>query len=274
MTTSLFFQETGTANMPTVVFLHGGGGAGWMWQPQLDALSNEFHCLVPDLPGHGRSTTKSAFTIQEAAVQVAALIQQQAHGGKAVVVGLSLGAQVVVQLLATAPTCVESAIISSALLHSVGPKWLYSLSMLRWTYWLGVTPFKNMAWYTRLNMRSAAGIPDAYFAQFNADYQNMTADIFAHITHENMHFRLPTGLDNATMPVLVVVGKREYGIMQQSARELAAALPNARSIMVEVGRTTAENHNWNLNNPDLFTHMVHAWATTQSLPSGAHFLPL
>ena len=46
---ALYIQETGSVTTPTIVFLHGGGGAGWMWQPQIDQLS-DFHCLVPDLP--------------------------------------------------------------------------------------------------------------------------------------------------------------------------------------------------------------------------------
>jgi pimeloyl-ACP methyl ester carboxylesterase len=261
----LFIQEAGPADAPTLIFLHGGGGAGWMWAAQIEALANDFHCLVPDLPGHGRSD-RMAFTIEDAAQQIENLILKRAHHGTAAVVGLSLGAQVLVQLLATAPQVVNRALISSALLHPVGMAWLSSPSMLRWTYRLGVAPFKGSAWYTRLNMRSAAGVPDRYFTQFNEDYQRMTADSFAQITSQNMRFSLPTGVKQAVMPVLVVVGQREYKVMQQSARELVAALPNARGLIVDVGHTMAENHNWNLNAPELFTRLVRAWMTDQALP--------
>lgn len=266
MDSSLFTQETGPANAPTLVFLHGGGGAGWMWEPQIEVLSREFHCLVPDLPGHGRSAGM-AFTIVAAARHVADLIQTRAHGGRATVIGLSLGAQVLVQLLATAPQVVERAFVSSAMVRPLGAAWLSSPALLRWTYHLGVTPFKRWSWYTRLNMRSAAGVPDAYFAAFNEDYQRMTAQSFADITSENMRFRLPAGLKEAKTPVLVVVGKREYQAMHQSARDLVAALPHARGVVVDAGRSLAENHNWNLNAPDVFTQLVRAWVSDQPLPS-------
>ena len=109
---ALYVDEHGPADAPTIVFLHGGGGAGWMWTPQVEALSSEFHLLVPDLPEQGRSTDGGQFTMASAAAQVADLVRTQSHGGRAHVVGLSEGAQVAVQLLADAPEVVLSAIAS------------------------------------------------------------------------------------------------------------------------------------------------------------------
>jgi pimeloyl-ACP methyl ester carboxylesterase len=59
---ALYIQESGPATAPTVVFLHGGGGAGWMWQPQIEQLG-DYHCLVPDLPEQGQSVNEKPFTI-------------------------------------------------------------------------------------------------------------------------------------------------------------------------------------------------------------------
>src|SRR5512141_1673262 len=109
----LFTLECGPADASTLVFLHGGGGAGWMWKPQLAHFTN-YHCLVPDLPEHGQSAAIGPLTVPFAAEKVAELISAKAHGGKAYVVGLSLGAQVLVSLLSQAPERVEKAVISSA----------------------------------------------------------------------------------------------------------------------------------------------------------------
>jgi pimeloyl-ACP methyl ester carboxylesterase len=65
------------------------------------------------------------------AEKVTELILHQGQGGKAFVVGLSEGARVAVQLLATTPERVEKAVISSALLlpiPSLG--WLSSPALL------------------------------------------------------------------------------------------------------------------------------------------------
>ncbi len=106
---SLFYEEYGPSTAPTIVFLHGGGVSGWMWRPQIDHFKEDYHCLVPDLPEQGKSTDGTPFSIQNSAEQIAELIKNHAHDGKAHVVGLSAGAQVVVALLHHTPECVDRA---------------------------------------------------------------------------------------------------------------------------------------------------------------------
>jgi 2-succinyl-6-hydroxy-2,4-cyclohexadiene-1-carboxylate synthase len=56
MSTPWPFQSLGDSQDPTLVFLHGFLGRGADWLPVAGALSAEFHCLLPDLPGHGANT--------------------------------------------------------------------------------------------------------------------------------------------------------------------------------------------------------------------------
>lgn len=266
MTLKIQAVEAGQNHATTLVFLHGGGGAGWMWQPQVAALAERYHCLVPDLPEHGNSRATGPFTMNGAAESVADLIARRAHDGRTHVIGLSLGAQVTVALLASAPERLMSAIVSSALLRSLPGSGLMTPGVLRWTYRLSTGPLRNSAWYARLNMKRVAGVPEAYFPQFFDEFRHITADTFAHIMTANMQFRLPAGLDRAKLPVLVVVGKKEYGVMQESARDLVVALPDARGVIIDAGRTLAENHNWNMHAPDLFNRMVQAWVDKTPLP--------
>ena len=115
---SLYFQEYGSNSAPTIVFLHGGGVSGWMWQPQIEQLS-DYHCIVPDLPEQGDSVDGTPFTIQGSAEKIADLIRTRAHNGKAHVVGLSEGAQITLALLSLAPELIDHAIISSALVRPI-----------------------------------------------------------------------------------------------------------------------------------------------------------
>src|SRR5512146_2791284 len=172
MMTTLAFQSSGEENEKTILFLHGGGVAGWMWDPVVARLP-EYHCLVPDLPEHGRSRDVGPFTMQLAADQAAALVREQAKGGKAVVVGLSEGAQVVVQMLATAPQVIERALVSSALLlPMLGSRWL-TQGLIAWMFRLSVPPFRSSDWWMRLNMKYAAAIPEGFFPQYKANFQAM-----------------------------------------------------------------------------------------------------
>ncbi len=143
----LFFKEYGADREQTIVLLHGGGGAGWMWQPQIERLT-DYHLLVPDLPEHGQSRDIQPFTFAAAAAQVAEFIKTQAHGGRAHIVGLSLGAQTTVQLLSWSPDVIDHAVVSGALVRSIPGVGL--TRVMTQLYW----PFRNAAWLIRANMKS------------------------------------------------------------------------------------------------------------------------
>jgi pimeloyl-ACP methyl ester carboxylesterase len=264
----LSFRQFGSPGGTTIVFLHGGGAGAWMWKPVIKRLP-EFHCLAPDLPEHGESRHISPFSMELAVRFVAELIQAHAPGGQVVVVGLSEGAQVAVQMLASAPSLIEKAMISSALLKPLpGMGWMSSRTFLAWTYRLFVSPLRNQNWWIRLNMKYSAGIPDEFFDDFKKSFRGMSETGFINLMIANQRFRLPAGLQRANMPVLVLAGKREYAAMRQSAKALVAALPSAKGGMINLGKgsSLAQEHNWALYAPDIFARTVRAWVHGSALP--------
>jgi pimeloyl-ACP methyl ester carboxylesterase len=104
---------------PTIVFLHGTVLAGSAWTAQIAALGDTFHCLAPDLPGHG-SAMDAPFTIDAAVDRVVGLIEREAHGGRAILVGLSLGGYVAMALAARSPERVAGLAIAGATADPVG----------------------------------------------------------------------------------------------------------------------------------------------------------
>ena len=71
------------------MFVHGIRLSRKMWLPQMEILSDQFRVIALDLPGHG-ALVETPFTLESAAKQIADVIDQAA-GGRALVVGLSLG---------------------------------------------------------------------------------------------------------------------------------------------------------------------------------------
>jgi pimeloyl-ACP methyl ester carboxylesterase len=263
----LHIYEQGPDITPSIVFLHGGGGGSWMWQPQFEALPG-FHILAPDLPEHGQSADIKPFSIQDSVTRVAELIRTRAHGGKATVVGLSEGAQIALALLACEPLLIQSAIVSSALVRPIPGASLLTPGLIKSTIKWFVEPFRNIDWWIRLKMKYSSGVPEKYYPQFKQDFQNLSADQFTHVIVENQRFRLPGGLNRVSIPILVVAGKHEYSVMRQSVKDIATAIPTAKGYLVAHPKklSLAEEHNWNLTAPDVFTQMVRAWITGQPLP--------
>jgi pimeloyl-ACP methyl ester carboxylesterase len=104
---------------PTIIFLHGTRLTGASWAAQVAALGDEFHCLTPDLPGHGTAEAVP-FTIETAAAAVADLIDREAHDRRAILVGLSLGGYVAMALAARWPERVVGLAISGSTAEPVG----------------------------------------------------------------------------------------------------------------------------------------------------------
>lgn len=265
----LHFKSYHDESPNTLLFLHGGGGAGWMWQPVVDRLP-EFHCLVADLPEHGGSMQVKPFSMALAAQKAADLIREQAHGGKAVVIGLSEGAQVAVQMLAAYPEVMEKAMISSALLLPMpGAKMYSSRGLISALFKMSVPPFRNNDWWIKLNMKYAAGIPDEFYPQFKANFQEMPESQFVNLMVANQTFRMPEGIDNAKVPVLIVCGSHEYKAMKDSAKALASNLESSQVYQINLGKDSslANEHNWAMTAPQAFAYTVRNWLSEQPLPT-------
>ena len=80
----------GPPDAPAIVFVHGTRLTGAMWVAQQLALADEFRTIALDLPAHGTHAA-DPFTLDGAADALSASIREHASGGRAVVVGLSLG---------------------------------------------------------------------------------------------------------------------------------------------------------------------------------------
>ena len=122
----IHYREYGTDNQALMLFLHGGGVSGWMWERQAEYFSRDYHCIIPDLPGHGSSPPQAGrFSMHDCAVSIIELIRAKAEDKPVTLIGFSLGAQVIVQLLSLEPGLAHAAIINSALT-------VPNPSMIRW----------------------------------------------------------------------------------------------------------------------------------------------
>jgi len=266
----LYFESYGPEDARSIVFLHGGGVGGWMWRAVVKNLQTDFHCLVPDLPEQGRNIQAGdgPYSTDGAADRIAAFIRSQGHAGRASVVGLSEGAQVVVALLSRSPDLIDHAVSSSAILRGLWMNRLVTPGVIRWTHRLFMAPLKNQDWWIRMNMHGSAGIPDEYYGDFKRDFQEITEESLTHLMAASLNYRLPAGLEKANVPVLVVVGSKEYRAMKLSALDLLKVLPKARGVMVNLGEgsTLAKEHNWAVTAPELFSATVGAWIEDRPLP--------
>jgi pimeloyl-ACP methyl ester carboxylesterase len=254
--TFLAIRETGEADLPTVVLLHGVGGNGSMWNGLMAGLP-DYHCLAPDLPGHGRSRAIPWASRAESARLVAQLIEERATGGTAHVVGLSLGGSIALELLATRPDLLDHVIVDGCgVVRSpiAGPMKI-GVSV--------ISPFLRFAPVARLIGRAFGVRPGDGLDDFVAQMQAVDARSFRRAFADANDTRLTPPLLEAPCPTLLVAGERELRHVRASNRLLSERMPHAEARMMP-----GASHGWGpAQFTDIHRRMIEAWIAGRPLPS-------
>jgi magnesium chelatase accessory protein len=84
---------------PTVLLIHGSGGASHSWRDVAPLLAQDFDVIVPDLPGHGFSSRgrRSALTLPAVAAALGELLRAL-EAAPALLVGHSAGAAIAAEM--------------------------------------------------------------------------------------------------------------------------------------------------------------------------------
>lgn len=252
---TLYWQDDGDVSAPTIVFLHGFGVSSWMWTEQVAALRERYRCISIDLPGNGKSHKLPWLSLADSAAQVAALIESHVDGGRAHIVGLSLGGYVALNLLANHPEWVESLIVSgintapmknAALLTRLVPP---MFKVMQWG------PFA--AWQGRLMQ-----IPSEVIPLFVEDTRALNPSTVQRVYEEVLTFELPSALAQRKQPVLAVAGEKEVAEVLKGLAAFTRTIPTATTAIAPNA-----HHTWNAEYPDLFNAMIHDWIAHQTLPT-------
>jgi pimeloyl-ACP methyl ester carboxylesterase len=228
-----------------------------MWLRQVQGLSDAFRVIAPDLPGHGE-LAHLPFTFAAGTDALAALIGAEA-GGRAVVVGLSLGGYIAIELAARHPDLVAGLVLSGCSVNFVGPLGLYlkAVSTLMRRGWLSQS--KAQAERKTRRMFSAA-LADVEEAQLAAGvYPEALGPAFAEMAGRD--YTIP--LASYPGPGLLLNGEKDRPSRRGAARFLAAMKHGQLEVIPGAG------HACNLDDPDAYNRAVRGFLVGTVLPSGA-----
>lgn len=233
-----------TRPLQKILLVHGGASSNRMYADVIPLLNERgYHLLLPDLPGHGRTRLaavteeKRVFSFSGAVSGLADLIQesQASLPGHLTAVGISLGGQVVLELLSKHPELVQSAIVSGASVHPPDEEAAWEVPRL---------PLDNPRWMKILQEDvELMGMENAQAVQ-----EQSFGFTFDSATDENRSFP----------PTLVLVGENDVAMAQRDFADLVLKLKkrNGRSS----GRRLAGAwHNHSIDVPELFATVVDAW---------------
>lgn len=244
----------GDTDKPLLVLLHGGGVSSWMWDDQVKYFNN-YKCLVPDLPGHGKSNDGYNFSIRDTAKQISTIIEEHKAGQQVTVIGFSLGAQVLISMLSEINNLIDKAVIISA---SIKPLPLPRITAKIATWML---PLARIKAFSRIQAKYMY-LNDRYFNDYYQETKCISKETFFKVMYENMSFSLPKGFESTHSRILVLIGKKENSIIKRSLADILESNKNCSGIVIP-----GVGHGISLHSPEYFNELVENWLENEKIPN-------
>ena len=214
------FHEYGAGHKETILLLHGGGLSWWNYREAAEKLQGKYRVILPILDGHAGSD-RPFTTIEDNASEILSFIDQRLGGPVLLIGGLSLGGQVLLEMLSRrrdlcSYALVESAAVLPARLTNalIAPAFGSSYGLIR------NRSFAKMQ-FQSLHIKAEL-FEDYYRDTCQIKKQDMIAFMKA-----NTSYALKDSFRDTAAKVHVFVGEKETGEILRSADAICRALPSA-----------------------------------------------
>ena len=249
---SIAYSEQGNGDIP-LVLLHGFPLDKRMWEPQVQALSNEFRIITPDLRGQGESQVPSGPYIMEIIADDIKLLCDSLNLQQVVLGGFSMGGYVAFSFYRSYPERV-----SSLMLFDTRPqpdsqdakKGRLDMAQLAEQEGAGVIAERLIP--RLLSPDTVANRKDVVDKVNTMITQSDVKGIAANLRGMALRGDSSDLLPNINVPTLIVVGDQDAITPPEEARSMASIIPNAT--LVEI---SGAGHLSNMENPDEFNHAIH-----------------
>ena len=212
--------EYGKENRDVIMLLHGGGLSWWNYRSEAELLQDRCHVVLPVLDGHAGSDADFV-SIEENARRLLSLIDREYGGTVLCIGGLSLGAQVLTEMLSQRGDICRFALIESA---SVIPSPVTgALIGPTFSSTYGLIQSKRFARLQFRYLRIREDLFEEYYRDtVEISRANMTAFLKASTAYE-----MKPELRSCRACVRIAVGGKEQQGVLRSARRLHEALPGS-----------------------------------------------
>ena len=205
------YIEYGKEHNEVIILLHGGGLSWWNYREVAEKLASNYHIILPILDGHAQSDADFT-TIEDNAAEIINFINEKYSGSVLLIGGLSLGGQILLEILAQRTNICQYALIESA--RIVPSKVTYAMIKPAFgsCYWM----IKHK-WFSKLQFKSLR-IKQELFEDYFQDTCSICKSNMIAFLEENAMYYIKPSIRNCSTKVHVVVGEKENKAIQKSAK--------------------------------------------------------
>ena len=214
------YIEYGDANKDAIILLHGGGFSWWNYREIAETLSSDYHIILPILDGHAESNDDFS-TIEDNAARIISFIDEHLGGSVLLIGGLSLGGQILLEILSQRKNICRYALVESALV--IPSKFTYSMIKPAFGSCYGLIKHR---WFAKLQFRSYR-IKQELFEDYFRDTCGISKQNMISFLQANSLYSVKESLKESCSKVSIFVGEKENNAMQKSASIIHNALPGS-----------------------------------------------
>lgn len=214
------YKEYGSDNKEVIILLHGGGLAPWNYYEEANLLKEKFHIIIPILDGHSGSN-RNFTSIEENARFIINYIDQKFGGQVLLIGGLSLGGQILVEMLSQRKDICKFAIVESALVLPMQA----TAKLVKLTFSL-CYPLIKKRWFARLQFNSLH-IKSVFFEKYFRDSVAISKDNMVSFLKANADYKMKSSLSDCQANAIVLVGSKEQTIMKKSAKIISQQISDS-----------------------------------------------
>ena len=212
------FFEYGQNHTNTILLLHGGGLSWWNYREAAALLGETYHVILPILDGHAGSD-RPFTTIEDNAAEILSFLDERCNGAAKLIGGLSLGGQILLEMLSQrkdvcAYALVESAAVLPARLTNalIAPAFGSSYGLIRNRH------------FAKLQFQSLHIKPELFEDYYRDTCRIQKKDMIAFLK-ANTSYALKASFGESSAKIHVYIGEKETREIRRSAEVIAKRHP-------------------------------------------------
>jgi len=218
------YHIRGNENGKLIIWINGAAVGPWMWERQIDAFK-DYKSVIFDLPGHGENSNRDFQTIDGCCKDIEAIILKESSEGKGILIGLSIGAQIILNMVKCYSDTLEKCVVISGLNKPIKlPKWAIRATVA------SSMPLVKLRFFSKLQA-GAIALPDDMFELYYKDSLKITKETLYNVLCANMSFSFDEELQKS-LPTLHLVGEKEKKIMFGSMAKSLSRCSNSCGYVV------------------------------------------